>query len=318
MRILYLPLLAKGGANEQYDLLEAFRNRHDVEVVDYLNVADPNGKLIAAYDAFQPDVVHGQFQETNKIASGVLRNLKARKPSVIFTQWTGDVRTYIVPHVVDIGRQVDFTLFSNHGDLLRYREATGRPTAYWQNAVGGRFFPEPAPRDGSVVFCGNQYGHFPASHERCVLVDALRAKFGGQFKHFGSGWGPPVTPLVWERQPDVYRTASVTVGHNHIPDIDGFFSDRQLIAMASGAPHVCRNGPGLKKIFEDGVHCLFWDTVEQAVEHVAWCLNHPGEASTIGEAGRKEVLRAHTWDVRVREYEELLQTLPLDRGDPHA
>ena len=223
MRLLYLPLLAPGGASEQYDLIDVLKNRFTLSVLDYLSSNNPTIDLMQRCEEFKPDIIHGQYQETNKISPEILFEIKSRWPSVLLTQWCGDIRATPIKQVVDLGRQCDLTLISNTGQLSEYRDVVKKPVRYWQNAVGPRFFTT-ATYNGGIVFCGNRYGHFPLSCERDTLVDAFRKK--GNFRLYGSGWESSWgQPIAWERQPEVYRDARVILGHNHV-NASGFFSDR--------------------------------------------------------------------------------------------
>ena len=307
-KLLYIPLIASGGASEQYDLEAAFRRVFEVRVFDFLRSDNPNGDLIQHFDVFQPDIVHGQFQETNRISPSVLGNLKKHHPKVAFTQWCGDIREGPLPHVVDIGREIDLTLISHVGGLAEYSVRTGKPVAYWQNAVGERFFTDPSPEASGVVFCGNRYGHFPQSDERDRLVKAFQERFGREFKVYGNGWSGGINPIPWVDQPKVYRESRIVLGHNHVLQ-EWFFSDRQLIAMASGTPHLCQHSPNLEGCFEDKKTCMFYRTVQEALELATWLLEHPIVASSIGRAGQSFVREKHSWDVRVQEYIDLVRRI---------
>jgi len=88
---------------------------------------------------------------------------------------------------------------------------------------------------------------------------------------------------------------------NHFNDIQNYYSDRQLIAMASGKPLVCKYIPGLENEFENGKHCLWYYDEPELVKHVKSLLANPSLAARIGAAGKEEVLKNHTWEARVRD-----------------
>lgn len=309
MKLLYLPLLnpAPDGASEQHDLATAFQAAFDTRVFDYLASPDPENELRRIFAELQPDICHGQYQEEKRITPGVLAELKAQRPGCIFSQWSGDVRPRIMQTVVDLGRAIDYTLLSNTGQLPLYAEAIGKSCYYWQNAVGPSFIVDDPPGGEKIVFCGNYYKDcFSLSAERYALVHALREAFGDRFVVYGNGWDLPTAGgCHWRGQTRIYASAFCSIGHNH--EIwSSYFSDRQLIAMAAGRPHVCRWMPELDEIFDNGNECTMYRTSTEACVQVQWMLDHPGHALTVGALGREAVRLKHTWDTRVREFREIL------------
>ena len=309
MKILYLPLLAPEGASEQFDLADAFRQVADLRVLDYLNTGvDPNIALRQIFDEFAPDIVHAQYQGSNKIRPDLLAQLKKEKPGSWFTQWSGDVRPVPNEEMVEKGRIIDSTLLSAGGQCVMYDSAIGkRCCQYWQNAVGDRFLVEPIPVEErrGIVFCGHNYGIFPASEERLSMVVLLYKFRPDETIIHGANWPCPCSSLPWIAQPNAYRRARMTVGHNHLNDIRWYWSDRQLLCMAAGVPHLARYTPGMEDWFEDGVDCLFWRSIPELLSKVEWVENNPAEADAIGRQGQERVRREHVWSVRVEQYLEM-------------
>ena len=305
-RLLYLPLVARGGANEQIDLLTAFRAHFHTVALDFLSLTDPARVLGQMVDSFVPDVVHLQIQDTRVFDLAALREIRRRHPQSVWTQWCGDVREQPIGHVIDVGKVCDATLVSARGLVPTYREQIGSAVFHWDHAVGDRFFTTSAETDGSIVYCGNNYDGFPASEERRAMVRELEREFPS-FRLYGGGWDRGEV-LPWEMQASVYQRARCTIGHNNFNDREGYFSDRQFIAMASGVPHVCRWVPGLDEIFSPS-ECISYRTPLECVEKVRWVLGHHEEASAIGKAGRARVIAEHNWNVRVRQYLDVLQAI---------
>ena len=311
MRILYLPLMALGGASEQIDLAAAFWEVADLEVLDYLNIGiDPNVVLRRTFEEFRPDIVHGQYQGSNIISTGVLETLKRDNPDAWFTQWSGDVRPEPIREIVEKGRVCDTTLLSAGGQCAMYDAAIGRQCCrYWQNAVGERFFVEPVPIEErrGIIFCGSHYGTFPATQERFNMVMALRSQFPDEAVVYGHNWPWGSMPIPWERQPEVYRRARMTIGHNHLNDVRWYWSDRQLICMAAGVPHLARYTPGMEDWFEDGADCLSWCNLSELRWQIEWVFANPEEAAAIGLNGQRRVREEHHWRKRVQEYLDMYE-----------
>lgn len=317
MKLLYLPLLVKNSACEQYDLLNAFRNvipnpNFNIKYFDYNNFhGNCDERLIEIFKDFMPDVVHMQIQETRKISPQAIRFCREIKPDCIFTQWCGDVRYDPVEAVIEIGRFCDYSLFSNEGQLGQYEAAIGRPCRYWQNAVAPRFYGRRIPRERrwGIVFIGNNYQkHFEKTKpNREEFVTALYKHFGRRFRLYGNNWGDMALGIVpWSKQNDIYQTAVVTVSHNNIVT-DRYFSDRTLIMMAAGGvPHVFHYSKGVEKDFEDGVDVLYWRTIDEAIAKIEWVFSNWREAEQIGRSGFMKIQRFHNWAVRVKEYQQIV------------
>lgn len=305
MKLLYLPLLYLNQNNEQKYLERAFRKAGlEVEVFDYLNTPESNNELQDIVTRFKPDVIHCQFQGTSVIRPSLLEELRSMSPNLIITQWTGDVRDNppYIPEVVEYGKYCDITFVSNLTDSDIYKEQGLTDVRYWQNAVANpEQIGEPVDNHKGIIFCGGNYDRFNQSQERKDLVKAFQDAFGDQFYLYGPGWeGRPTLP--WDEQTEQYAKSSVILGQNNVGGKEWWFSDRTLIAMASGRPFLAEYSEGIEQVFDEGSDCLFWRTIPEAVEKARWLLEHGDEAQEIGLDGQKEVLKRHTWNTRVQEY----------------
>ena len=75
-KLLYVPLIDKVGANEQWDLLNAFRSRFHTVAFDYLASEDVHRDMLSLLTAFNPDIVHMQLQDTRVFDPSKLANMK--------------------------------------------------------------------------------------------------------------------------------------------------------------------------------------------------------------------------------------------------
>ena len=187
-KLLYVPLIDKVGANEQWDLLNAFRSRFHTVAFDYLASEDVHRDMLSLLTAFNPDIVHMQLQDTRVFDPSKLANMKKSCRGSIWTQWCGDVRDEPIQHVIDIGKVIDLTLVSARGMVSSYQEKIDKSVMHWDHAVGARFFSQPIECDGSVVLCAHNYDHFPGSEDRRRLAGALKTSFPDRFKLWGNGW----------------------------------------------------------------------------------------------------------------------------------
>lgn len=314
LKLLYLPLGDQPGLETAFS--QVF---HRTDIFYYLNYTpfDVIEPLLREVDNFVPDILH--IQATDHVSPSTIGIIRKRFPKLIITQWLGDQRKSVIDYVVEHGRQLDLTLISNTGQLDDYRNAGCQRVDYWQHAANREidFVDNPLPweeRQNGIVFCGHNYGEntFPASKERIDLCRALTEAFP-DFRVYGRGWegmgvrqGTP-SEIPWYEQAKVYHKAKITVGIGHVNDIACGVSDRPFIAMAAGTCHFSRRVPGMEDYFRNGSHWVLWDKIEECVDMIKWILPVEGLRSQIGERGREEVLKNHTWDTRVQEYIGLLK-----------
>lgn len=323
MKLLYLPLHADEFPT---GTARAFLNHSDVNSYtefDYLEeersgrTADLNRQLNEIVEDFQPDIIHMQLQETKKILPETLLDIKRRRPGIILTSWMGDWRPSVPAYTNAINAACDVALLSNEGQLEMYSQACGKPVLYWQIGIGDdedTDFSGPAPVLGfkvpEVVFIGRYYGDsaFPDSKGRLLLAEAM-AEAGFDFGVVGSGFPIHVRTVGQCKRTDakwVYKAAKVSLGYNAVNDCERYWSERQIQAMASGTPHVCRWVPGLEKDFSSS-ECKSFRSFAEAVEIIKDLLQYPVVAGGVGERGRKKVLAEHTWERRVEQYFEILK-----------
>jgi hypothetical protein len=160
-----------------------------------------------------------------------------------------------------------------------------------------RFAPPPGPRPRAsygAVMLGNLFrlGLFrrtlPGGRERRRLARQLRHEMGDRFGLFGTGWGPrtPADGTVeFGDQGTVNRSSLLTVGWDHFPTYDFYFSDRLPIALASGVPHITNRQPGYEDLFPEGCGLFLADSVDEMVEMTLDLASRsPAELADLGEA----------------------------------
>ena len=313
MRLLYLPLL-HGFADTQTGLEKAFRSHFEVRTFDFIRAHDASNQLVQLCREFKPEIIHAQIQGTNNLDANVWDRIREINPNTIVTQWSGDVRVNAIEEMLRHGAKMDLTLLSSKGQIPLYEQGGCRKVAYWQVAVDRemQFVQQELPwseRRHGIIFCGNHSPSFPDSWKRQSVVQKLSRTFP-DFYAFGQGWNGQARwggICSYRDQTNFYHKAKISVGCNNFNNVDWYFSDRQLVAMAAGTVHVCHYIPGLENIFTDGEHCVWYHTEEEAVAKIEWLLKDEAARQRIGTAGRDKVREEHTWDTRVLEYISLLR-----------
>lgn len=313
-RVLVLPL---NYDHPQLGQEKAFRALFpSVEVFDYLeeerrgaSASQVNQRFIDVATAFDPDWIWMQVQDTNVITADAVKVVRDRLGKTVITHWTGDARPNLSPYLSSVCKATHLTLTSCAGHIDRFKAAGADRVEYLQigldedEDLAGNPPWDPPFRIPDVVFCGNHYGDvFPGTGLRVAAVDALRMQ-GIDIGVVGSGW-PSGTPVIGtchvKQQVHVYRKAKVALSINHYNDIERYYSDRQLIAMASGTATACVYIPGLEQEFKSGEHCVWFRNTDELVGAVRRLLGDDALRARIGAAGKAEVSTRHTWTSRIR------------------
>jgi hypothetical protein len=199
------------------------------------------------------------------------------------------------------------TFISAAGLIDKYRAIGASRVKYlqigvdWDEDVMGIPAWTPSFKNVDVIFCGSHYKHFPGSKQREAAMLALAAA-NIDYGVVGTGWKSGIKVLGTcgvKQQYHAYQKAKVALSINNFNDIYLYYSDRQLISMASGKPVVCHYVPGLEREFQNGVHCLWYKTPEELVDNVKKLLADPAMRDRIGKAGREEIIKNHTWMRRI-------------------
>lgn len=308
--------------HRQEGQLQALRALHErCDEVDYLALSATRGmeganlEFIEAIRFAKPDWVWMQLQETDVIRPETLNRIREEFPTMPLVHWMGDMRDDVPSYLASICRSTHMTLASNRGHLQRFRDVGAPRAEYmqigldWREDVLGQPAWEPPFKVPEVVLCGNFYGdRFGAgTSERMNAVKTL-TEHGIDIGVVGNNW-PGNARVVGrcdvKQQYHVYQRAKVALNVNHYNDVESYYSDRQLIAMASGRPVVCRRVPGLEREFKDGIHCLSYELPNELVDAVKRLLDDQALAARIGAEGRAEVMRNHSW------YSRFLNLLPI-------
>lgn len=275
---------------------------------------DINAALIDLARRVQPDWIWLQIQGTQVIQPDALRLIKNEFPRCVITHWMGDIRERVPESLAAICRVTDATLISSIGQIPMFREA-GAPRVeyvqigldYLEDVVG-----EPAwtpPFDiPDVVFIGNYYANvFEAGTRERVAAIRYLQEHKIPIGVVGAGWPSDINVVGRchvKQQHHVYKRAKVALAINHFNNIERYYSDRLLIALASGTPVVARHVPGLEKEFELyhtlTQECVSFANHETMIESITRLLDNETMRREIGARGRRAVIQRHTWEDRFR------------------
>lgn len=264
--------------------------------------------------SFKPDWLFLQAQDTAIVSADCLRTLRSRLPGCVLSHWMGDAREHVSQYLSEICAATHLTLISSVGQIPMFKRAGAENVQYMQV---GYDLPEPSSdvldkgppfRVPDVVFCGNYLNEsFPGSTERIGAIRWLSQE-GIDVGVVGAGW-PGHFPVAGRcsvgQQSEIYRRAKVVLSINHLNDIDRYYSNRQIIAMASGTPVVCRYVPGIQHEFQHGRHLFWYETRDELIRYVRLLLDRQDIRKDMGRAARAEILKNHTW------FSRFLTVLPI-------
>lgn len=320
MRKVEKVLLATINADHpQKGMIQAFKavfgeaNVFDFDYCDLSRKHIPNSvindKFFTEAIRVKPDWIWLQVQDTGILDARAVLAIRESLPDCVVTHWTGDLRPEVSKYLGSFCKACNMTLASSVGQLPQFR-AAGAPVARylqigldWEEDVLGIPDWEPPFRVPEVVFCGNNYGRsFPGTKDRVLAIETLM-RAGIDVGIVGGGWAknfPSIGMCHVKQQHHVWKRAKVALNVNNFNDIEMYYSDRQIISMASGTPLVCRYIPSLEREFSQDIHCIWYKTPEELVQNVKRLLGNPELRKEIGEAGKAEVLKNHTWEARIR------------------
>lgn len=313
MRVLYLPIYEPGHGAQKVNkrgLREALAQHFLVYEHDYVNDRTPLERLV---EIWQPHLMLMQLQGAQTITPDMVARAREAKPDMVVVNWNGDVheRGLIEPSVLQLLRHVDLQLTINTSVLPVYERA-GITAAYWQ--IGYEPVPKrlPAAPKYDVLFLGNLYSD--KRRELGDLLHGLEDTLGIKVGIYGHGWqyGKGETLYKFDESAALVKNAKIVIGDNQWgAGAHGFVSNRLFETLANGGFLLHQRVDGLEELtgIKDGVHLVFWDTLDELPEAIAYWLSpaHATERKRIAKEGRAFVRDHHSFEVRVRELFEIIR-----------
>ena len=149
-----------------------------------------------------------------------------------------------------------------------------------------------------VVFMGHLWTSDRRDMARRLNARFNFANYGGYSEGTRRVWGCEMTRIC--------RGSSIMVGVNYKNDCPGYWSDRCYVVMGAGGFYLGQRVPGIERYFQDGVHCAFFDGMDDLMEKTAWWLAHDKEREACRKRGHELV---HSRDTYIHRTNEMLATL---------
>lgn len=317
-RVLYVDAFsAKNAQANVWGMTKAYKQFAEVKLFDYRFLGQGRGNetmnrlLVELASTFKPDFIHLGKCETLK--GTTIQKIRRALPAVKIIHIYMDYRVAAQDWVVDLGQHVDWTVMScQAGPMVDMYRAAGCKPAWLSAGTDPTIFVpnESIVPDYDGVFMGN-FGASPGfwwMPGRIRFIKALGAMgfqihvFGVNTSAFKSTPNIHTHPYVGEAE-FALSCARARIGLAYSPNRERRYTSwpRVVNTMACGTFLLTLYFPGIEELFEDKKHLVWFHTVEEAVNLFEHYLIETEERNKIAAAGRARVLERHTWDQRIKD-----------------
>jgi spore maturation protein CgeB len=251
--------------------------------------------LVEQIRAYSPDIVF--ILSMKYISNETVSAAREAAPDAVFIGRDDDPFPEKNPHRLSIARKTDIVITTSGGRFLRTYIDTGVPScAFIPNMcdpdIQYRYEVEDKWRT-NIIFTGKAEHRRLGSGagrnaDRYMLVHKLLKMPG--VKMYGC-FGNPNTEGI-----DTFRAisgAKIALSINIINDVSLYHSDRLTNYLACGTFVLAKRVPDTDRLFKDGVHLRYFDTVEEFFDLAKWYLAHDNERMKIANAGMERTHREY-------------------------
>lgn len=293
LKIYHIGLCATPNTNN--GLQRAFKKVGQYKEI-HTSHKDFNAQIIRDCESFKPDLVFIQIQTPNVIKVETVKAI--RKHCKFIINFTGDVRSPLPQWYIEIGKEIDLTLYVSMEDVMISR-AQGIKADWIQIGFDETIFNNKVKpiKSADIIFNANNYDHFPLSKYRKDIAFALQREFGDRFQLYGSGWTIPSkdTNGSMEQQASALRGCKIAISCSNL-NHSQYISDRVLRIMAAGALCLSHNFTDYENIYEDGKNIAIFDSIDDMIEQCKYYLKNEDERLMIANNGYELTHELYTWD----------------------
>lgn len=260
--------------------------------------------LVAQVRQLSPDVLYIQ-----DMSIGTRRLIEAVRPFVGLM--VGQIACPMAGSTYFPGFDIIFSSFPHYVAEFRKQGLTAfyQPLAFDPRVLANIGRPE---RDLSVTFIGGVSGHHRGGNKILESIaetvpiqfwgygsDELPANSALRRAHRGEAWGLDMFRLL--------ARSRITV-NRHI-DVAGNYANNMRLfeATGCGALLITDYRENLNELFTIGEEVVAYRSAEECAGLIQYYQEHPKEARSIAEAGRRRTLRHHTFNQRMAETDEILR-----------
>ncbi len=295
-----------------YGLGQAFSDLgHQVK---YINI-DLDESLVNAIDEFHPDFVFndGGIDRMQKL----FPLLNDRQVPHVY--WAIEDPTFY-PLSVPYALRSSLTLTPCKESIEEYARLgiqaqllmfACHPKYHYQAAPDPRYRHE-------LVFVGNNYDYHIARKEGINTI--LKPALGNyDTKIYGNEWWLDksrdfhISPQYYggylpnEYIPVVCASSQIVLGLHSITDSETMMSMRSFEIMGSAGFYLTQWTRAIESMFENHYHLVWSRSEEETLDLIKFYLAHPDLRRRIAEQGQKEVYAHHTYHIRIKSIESILE-----------
>lgn len=288
----------------------------------YAEVVTPEGTsaLVEAFKKYRPYLF--LFWIHKGLSAPTMKVLHAISPKTKHVMWYGNHR-YTFPRGVAMHKQWLSMVLVNSKDPQQYEMYRNGGIKHVGTLYDG--FPEDFGLDEvepefDVFFGGNSYQksgknnpdlRFPGGLLRYDFICAANAAFNaGVASDAAKGW--PFKTLAPSYHPEYtrqLRRAKITLNLNHYPDLWKAYTRRTIRSLHARRCHITLYIPGMEDDFVNHRDLVWFHTIDEGIDQVRYYLDHDREREWVAWNGWEKAKREHTFEVRLREFEKLVEVL---------
>lgn len=167
-----------------------------------------------------------------------------------------------------------------------------------------------------LVLAASCYYHPARLNGLHIILEAakeIKAKEGASLQVWGAGWETHLGKKILQdpslycgyfpnkRLPDLCASAKIVLGIQCDDSSMTQTSMRPYEILGCRGFHLTQWTKATENIFQDGKHLVTAKSKEEAVEKIAYYLNHPEQREKIAQQGQDFVYRYHTYEKRIKE-----------------
>lgn len=281
---------------------------HQVIVFDDLKIEEMTDRtrmneiLINRCKKEKPDVLF--MLKSEGIYPTSLKQIKCKK-----LYWHPDVRKQVQQWVVEKANLCDAFFTMSKGSIPEYKEK-GSPVHYLPEACDPNYhYHIPKEELSDIYDCPVKFIG-TVRNERIQMLQRLSwekipYRIWGLFNHNLLEYPPIVAnhtrQYLWREAHSCAASHGVNITWDWCPEVELSYSARIYRVMGSKGMYLCKYVEGMEKVFKRGIHCDWFNTLEEMTDKLKFYLESPSKMKKIGEAAQLEVYKNHTFNIRVSE-----------------
>jgi hypothetical protein len=128
-----------------------------------------------------------------------------------------------------------------------------------------------------------------------LIIGKIGRSYGGRFV-----WG--------EEHAKISKLSKIYLGFDAQPHIRNSMSERMYIAVGCGAFYMCQHVEGIEEVLEPGKEIVTFQTEDEMIDMIRYYLENDDQRKKIARAGRQRVLKDHTYEVRIRQMMQVVES----------